>query len=248
AWFTQGEGAPDEAIYGRFKLFEITGGDGAWTDRFVSEGVENSNPVTWSSLNGSFVELSGVAEDDTPPPDNASGNPFGPLYPGLLASNGGFDGANRVASIPVETINRLISGQSIGLAMGSVSPAPTPLSGDYNGDSQVDGRDMCLWQRELGNTVDPGTGADGNGNGQVDAADLDVWADHFGAASNASAGTTNFSIHTTESFFSPLSAPTLNFDWAAPMASTHVVPEPGVGSILVVVAALPVARRGRSAS
>jgi hypothetical protein len=232
AWSTQGEGTEDEAIYGRFKLFEITGGDSAWTDGWVSEGVENPNPVTWNSLNGTFVELTEITEDNTDPPDNSTGNPFGPLYPGLLVSNGGFDGPNRVVDVPAETIDRLISGQSIGLAIGSVSPEPAPLGGDFNGDGYVDGVDLLAWQRELGNVVD--------------AADLGSWIEGFGASSTVSEGTTNFTILTTESFLSPLSAATLNFDWAQPTPSNRVVPEPTIGSILLVLAMAAATPWGRS--
>lgn len=227
AWFTLKEGTVAEAVYGKFEFFEITEGNGNWTDRFVGEEQENQNPVTWNNLNGTFVRLTNVQEDDTDPPDNTSGNPFGVLYPGKLVSNGGFDGANRVVGIPATTIDRLISGQSIGLAMGSVAPRLSASDGDYDGDNDVDGHDFLIWQQQLGAEVEIGVGADGSEDGLVDASDLQVWESNFGLlAPLPTEGTTNFSIHTTESFLSPGSAPTLNFDWSAPAISTASVPEP----------------------
>lgn len=225
AWFTREEGMPEESIFGRFKLYEIISGNSGWTDRYVDDEHENPIAVTWTSLNGAFVELIDVTEDITDPPNNLSGNPFGALYPGMLVSNGGFDGANRVVNIPSETLNRLISGQSIGLAMGSVLPL-TPLDGDYDRDNDVDGQDFLVWQRQLGAGVEVGTGADGHPDGVVDGEDLQIWSANFGATpAIPTEGMTNFSIHTTESFFSPESAPTLNFDWSAPAAQVVNVPE-----------------------
>lgn len=51
---------------------------------------------------------------------------------------------------------------------------------DYDDDSDVDGADFLLWQRQFGTAVPPGTGADGSGNGQVDAADLTLWKTQYG--------------------------------------------------------------------
>jgi hypothetical protein len=164
-------------------------------------------------------------EDDTNPPANTTGRPFGQIYPGLLVSNGGFDGANRLVGIPSDVINRLISEASIGLAMGSVPPASL---GDYDRDADVDGGDFLVWQRRLGDVIPEGTSADGSQNGVIDAGDLSIWAAQFATPRMPpTEGTTNFSIVTTESSFGhPLSSPTLNFDWSAPILPA-TVPEPG---------------------
>lgn len=239
AWFTLNENMPGEELFGAFRIYEITSGDASWQDRYAdASGVLNAAPVTFASLNGTFVELTGVTEDDTAPANNQTGNPFGVLYPGQLVSNGGFDGANRVVGIPIDTISRLIAGQSIGLAMGSILPTSIPPEGDYDNDGDNDGADFLVWQRGFGNSVNPGDDPDGNEDGTVDAADLTVWQDAYGSPGTPpAAGTTNFSIHTSESFFNPASSPTLNFDWSAPALSA--VPEPAAfGPMLLAVIAL----------
>jgi hypothetical protein len=64
-----------------------------------------------------------------------------------------------------------------------VSDVAKALSGDFDGDSDVDGADFLTWQRGLGRT---GTGlpsnGDANADGNVNAADLAVWKTEFGAA------------------------------------------------------------------
>jgi hypothetical protein len=250
AWFTLEEGTIAEAVYGRFEFFEITEGNSDWTDRFVGEEQENPIPVTWNKLSGTFVRLANVREDDTDPPDNNSGNPFGMLYTGILVSNGGFDGANRIVDIPTATVDRLISGESVGLAMGSFISRLSASDGDYDGDNDVDGHDFLDWQQQLGAEVEIGVGADGSEDGLVDAEDLQVWENNFGLAAPAPIeGTTNFSIHTTESFLSPGSAPTLNFDWSAPAIPAASVPESSsnwFGMAAILSMRLWLARRGAS--
>jgi hypothetical protein len=55
------------------------------------------------------------------------------------------------------------------------------LNANFNGDAQVDGDDLMIWQRNVG-TVGTGTllTGDANGDFDVDADDLQVWRDHFG--------------------------------------------------------------------
>lgn len=67
-------------------------------------------------------------------------------------------------------------------AIKSLIPA-----GDYDRDGDVDGDDLLRWQRELGATQAPYSGADGNGDGVVDAGDLAVWNAHFGGTAVAAA-------------------------------------------------------------
>jgi hypothetical protein len=62
------------------------------------------------------------------------------------------------------------------------------LTGDYDGDRDVDGQDFLVWQRTLGSTSD--LGADGNSNGVIDAGDLQAWRSNFGAAGGGAAAIT----------------------------------------------------------
>ena len=63
----------------------------------------------------------------------------------------------------------------------STIPQLTPLRGDYDGDSDVDGADLLAWQQTLGLAVAPFSGADGDGSGVIDASDLGVWKQRYGA-------------------------------------------------------------------
>ncbi|HEX6960636.1 MAG TPA: dockerin type I domain-containing protein [Lacipirellula sp.] len=57
----------------------------------------------------------------------------------------------------------------------------TAESGDFDDDGDVDGSDFLAWQRGLGSSVTPGTGADGNSDGTVDGDDLAIWKDAVGS-------------------------------------------------------------------
>ena len=59
------------------------------------------------------------------------------------------------------------------------------LAGDYNGDGVVDAADFVVWRRTLGQSVDPGSGADGDNSGAVGPPDYDVWRANFGRTSMA---------------------------------------------------------------
>ncbi len=58
------------------------------------------------------------------------------------------------------------------------------IAGNYNDDGLVDGADFLLWQRGLGEIVEPpGAGADGDIDGVVDSDDLNqIWKVDFGRA------------------------------------------------------------------
>jgi MYXO-CTERM domain-containing protein len=62
-------------------------------------------------------------------------------------------------------------------------------TGDINNDGQVDGKDLLLWQRNLGRTGTAATFARGNANGDgtIDAADLAVIQSQWGTAGVVSA-------------------------------------------------------------
>jgi T5SS/PEP-CTERM-associated repeat protein len=64
------------------------------------------------------------------------------------------------------------------------------LAGDFNDDGTVDGVDFLVWQRQLGGSVIPYSGADGDGNAVVNAADLNIWRDRYGNTSGLSSSTT----------------------------------------------------------
>ncbi len=59
--------------------------------------------------------------------------------------------------------------------------AAARLPGDSDGDEDVDGADLLVWQRTLGSMTL--VAADQSFNGVVDAADLSIWRDNFGRVS-----------------------------------------------------------------
>jgi hypothetical protein len=81
------------------------------------------------------------------------------------------------------------------------------LTGDYNGNGEVDAADYVLWRDTLGQSVANGSGADGSGNGLIDQDDYTLWRAHFGQTPGVGAT-------------------------AGPAG--RLVPEPGTGLMLVV--------------
>jgi hypothetical protein len=63
-------------------------------------------------------------------------------------------------------------------------PRLAPLRADYDDDGDVDGEDLLVWQRLLGDTLQPRSGADGDGTGFVDFYDLAAWQGGFGSSSD----------------------------------------------------------------
>jgi hypothetical protein len=57
----------------------------------------------------------------------------------------------------------------------------TGLSGDYNGNGQVDAADYVIWRRTLGESG-IGLPADGSGNGSIGPEDYNVWAANLGSS------------------------------------------------------------------
>jgi hypothetical protein len=66
------------------------------------------------------------------------------------------------------------------IAAGDVGPS-VPLSGDYDGDADVDGDDYLVWRRDFGLTG--ALAADGNNDSMVDAADYVMWRNNVVAGS-----------------------------------------------------------------
>ncbi|MBX3435322.1 MAG: carbohydrate-binding protein [Pirellulales bacterium] len=73
-----------------------------------------------------------------------------------------------------------LSAQLFPTQLITASGDPDAVPGDYNADNAVAGADFLLWQRGLGSTVAPGSGADGNGDGAVNGGDLQVWSSSYG--------------------------------------------------------------------
>jgi hypothetical protein len=64
----------------------------------------------------------------------------------------------------------------------------TGVTGDYNGDQQIDSADYLAWRKTAGqNGI--GLPADGSGNGSIGSEDYDVWRANFGGSTQAAAAT-----------------------------------------------------------
>ena len=61
---------------------------------------------------------------------------------------------------------------------------PTGLTGDYNGDGQVDSADYLAWRKNIGKSG-IGLPADGSGNGSIADEDYEVWRRNFERLSGA---------------------------------------------------------------
>jgi peptidyl-prolyl cis-trans isomerase A (cyclophilin A) len=102
--------------------------------------------------------------------------------------------------------------------MISISTLDYP-AGDYNFDGVVDAADFVVWRNTLNSTTNPA--ADGNGNGIVDIADYFIWRDTFGQTGGA------------------------GIVPAAGLQSA-VVPEPSIGTVLLLAVVASVAYRATS--
>jgi hypothetical protein len=54
------------------------------------------------------------------------------------------------------------------------------LTGDYNGDGQVNTADYVVWRDRLGTSATPGAGADGDGDGVITGSDYYEWRGRYG--------------------------------------------------------------------
>lgn len=60
--------------------------------------------------------------------------------------------------------------------------SPNYSNGDYNNNGTVDAADYVLWRNSIGQSVNPGLGADGDLNGIIDDGDFTIWKSNFGKA------------------------------------------------------------------
>ena len=100
------------------------------------------------------------------------------IYQERLASTRRLTSPSFTASEPfLVTLNNLLDPVSFQHGAKLINAAAR-LPGDYDGDDDVDGADMLLWQRTLGSTTQ--LAADGSLDDAVNAADLGVLRTNFG--------------------------------------------------------------------
>jgi Concanavalin A-like lectin/glucanases superfamily len=74
------------------------------------------------------------------------------------------------------------------IARSAVNYASSVIDADFDNSGTVDGRDLLLWQRNLGTNAGATNGqGDSDGNGAVNAADLANWKARFGGPSAVAA-------------------------------------------------------------
>ena len=103
---------------------------------------------------------------------------------GVQVAGVGGRGSVVVFGFPFETIttaaNRAAVMDRVLDFFGVAAVAPPTPTGDFNGDTIVDGADFLAWQRGFG-SVNPTLGnGDADQNGVVDGADLETWKTQFG--------------------------------------------------------------------
>ena len=170
-WYTHtSPGDPlGQTRWGDFEFHEITAGVAGWKGNQFSDGSPDPDAVTYNNLNGTFVNLPGVEEIDTGEgPD---------LVPGLLVGDGLFSNRQSLGDIPVATLQRLRSGQSVGLAMASISNTNMSIHSHttFLADQDKDPRLVFDWTTDA--VFDP---ADFDEDGDVDADDLATWQSSYG--------------------------------------------------------------------
>ena len=177
-WYTHSAaGDPaGQTTFGEFEFFEITAGDSNWEGNQFLDGTVSPGAVTYNNLNGTFTKLNGVVEIDT-----GMGQP---LVPGLLVADGVNSDRQSIGAIPVATLKRLRSGQSVGLAMGSLPSTNFSIHSKdtFLADQDKDPRLVFEWTTDP--VQDP---ADFDTSGSVDGADLTVWQNNYGSGSGADA-------------------------------------------------------------
>ena len=211
-WYTHStdsSGTPhpnvSQETLGLFEFFEITAGDADWEDNQFADGTTSPGAVTYNSLGGTFTKLEMVSEVDT--------GEGGAIVPGKLISDTEFQDNQQLSGIPIATLNRLRSGASVGLAMGSIpdigltnfsihssesgtGAAPDhPMlmfefttdivldPADFDEDGDVDGADLATWQAAFGT----GAGGDTDSDSDSDGADFLAWQQSYTGSTGLSA-------------------------------------------------------------
>ncbi len=157
---------------GEFEFYEITAGNSGWEGNQFNDGSISPGSVTFNSLNGTFTKLDMVTEADT--------GEGGVLVPGKLISNGIYRDQQQVSGIPIATLERLRSGASLGLAMGSIPDVGLNNFSIHSSDSGANGERLptLLFDFTTGVVLDP---ADFDEDGDVDATDLATWQAAYGS-------------------------------------------------------------------
>ncbi len=147
-------------------------------DRLVLEFSESLNPA--ARIGDLYINL---------PP---GGSDFGLSFGGALFAlgEGGRiefllrDVPTSTAVMDTVTIHFSRAFSTGGFELESITLAPTPATGDYDRDGDVDGDDLQVWRRQFGSNSKNGSlaeaylTADGNYDGVVTAADYTLWRDH----------------------------------------------------------------------
>ena len=172
------------------ELASAAGGAEAWP--YASPG---NNPFTGSASAGLWIDLPGgkifssltskFLTDDTPV------ELLRFQTAGEGAAEVSWGGQVLLAGAAFQYTGARIAQEGVNYDGYQGAVAAPAASGDFDGDSIVDGYDFLLWQRGLGLAGDAGL-ADGDADGDrvVDAIDLSVWRGRFGVAPGASTATT----------------------------------------------------------
>jgi hypothetical protein len=111
--------------------------------------------------------------------------------PGTLGTSADFSfnrirafAGNTTAAGPFATF--ALDEMRFGTTYSDVAPIASDVDADFNNDMAVNGNDLMIWQRGLGNGTTNAQG-DANGDGAVNNADLTIWKGAFGPASVSAA-------------------------------------------------------------
>jgi fibronectin-binding autotransporter adhesin len=143
--------------------------------------------VNFNSLTATYSLISAGADYLGPLADNGGPTKTHALLPGSPAINAGDPvarpGQNGFPEFDQRgaPFARFGNGLYIDIGAFESQPAGGALTGDFDGDADVDGRDFLIWQRGFGQTlVDPYFHGDATRDGDIDGNDLAVWQETYG--------------------------------------------------------------------
>ncbi|TWT35363.1 Extracellular serine protease precursor [Posidoniimonas corsicana] len=148
----------------------------------LSAGIEHDELAAGAATLGGSLSVSLLESDGAlflPPPDGS----FTILTAESLS--GSFENADAGDRIGTEGGEGSVI-VSYNYVEGAVVLSEFLMTGDFNGDGQIDAADYTVWRDVRGNAVPQYTSADANGDGFVDTKDYAVWRSHFGYAGDAS--------------------------------------------------------------